>query len=346
MSRKRRNTLEPIDPREALRMYTQSIENDKSQATIYSHKSRLGHFIRWCDEEHIDNLNDVTGRDLHRYRLWRRNEGDINKVTEKTQMDTLRVFIRYCESIDAVPVDLSEKVISPTLGKGDNERDVMLDADVAERILDWLSKYRYASNEHVALTLMWRCLFRRGAVRAVDASGCDADELLLRVRHQPETDTPLKNKSDGERYVALRESTARLLTDYLDSPDRWDVEDPYGREPLVTTRYGRPHAMTIASWTYGVTRPCVTTGECPHGRDVDECEAAQRRQDASKCPSSVSPHAVRRGAITHWLSNDVPTPAVSSRANVDPAVIDKHYDERSEKQRAQQRRKYLNLFDE
>jgi transcriptional regulator with PAS, ATPase and Fis domain len=36
-------------------------------------------------------------------------------------MDTLRVFIRWCESVDAVPQNLSEKVLSPSLSKGGNE---------------------------------------------------------------------------------------------------------------------------------------------------------------------------------------------------------------------------------
>jgi len=51
-------------------------------------------------------------------------------------MDTIRVFIRWAESVDAVQPDLSEKVISPTLTGGDNVRDVMVDAKEAEQILD------------------------------------------------------------------------------------------------------------------------------------------------------------------------------------------------------------------
>ncbi len=53
------------------------------------------------------------------------------------------------------------------------------------------------------------------------------------------------------------------------------------------------------------------------------------------------PHAIRRGSITHWLREDVPTPAVSDRADVSADVIDQHYDERTDQEKMEQRRQYL-----
>ena len=83
--------LEPIEPKYALELYLADRENNVSQATIYSHRSRLGHFIRWCQAgASINNLNELFGRQLHEFRIWRRIEGDLSKTTEKTQMDKLR----------------------------------------------------------------------------------------------------------------------------------------------------------------------------------------------------------------------------------------------------------------
>ena len=122
--------LEAIGPGCAVEMYIRDRENELSQATIYSHRSRLSHFTHWCDENSIEETRELTGLNLHEYRLWRRDEGKLNAITEKTQMDTLRVFIRWCESIDAVTQNLSEKVLPPSLSKGKNERDEMVDPDV------------------------------------------------------------------------------------------------------------------------------------------------------------------------------------------------------------------------
>jgi len=334
--------LEPIAPGRAVEMYLADRQPELSQATIYSHRSRLSHFTNWCNQENIGEMRELTGLNLHEYRLWRRESG-INAVTEKTQMDTLRVFIRWCESIDAVRPNLSEKVLSPSLSKGENERDEMVEPDVIRSILDYLSTFEYASSDHVTLLLMWRCLLRRGAVRAIDLDDAhlNDDDPYLEIHHRPDTGTPLKNQEDAEREVGLKPETAEVLQDYIDT-NRHDIEDDHGRSSIVTTAQGRPHVQTIQSNTYAVTRTCVIGAECPHGRDPETCDAAKDRQKAYECPSSKSPHPVRRGAITAWLRADVPDNVTGYRASTSPEVLSAHYDERTEHEKMEQRRRYLN----
>jgi hypothetical protein len=67
--------LEPLDPETAVELYLEVRKSELAKVTQYAHSSRLGYFIRWCDEQGIDTLNDLTGRTLHRYRLWRRADG-------------------------------------------------------------------------------------------------------------------------------------------------------------------------------------------------------------------------------------------------------------------------------
>jgi integrase len=329
--------LEPISPEDAIDMYLRERSSEVASSTIQSHEYRLGHLARWCENEGIDNLNDIGGRDLHRYKLWREEDGDLSKASLKTQMDTIRVFISFCESIDAVASGLHEKVLSPTLDPGDNQREVMLEADEAEDLLGYLRRFNYASLDHVVVALLWHTGLRAGAARALDVGDFDADARRLGVRHRPET--PLKNKTEGERLIALSPDMCVLLDDWL-KHSRPDVVDGQDRKPLLATKQGRPHVSTVRDIIYRWTRPCQYTEECPHGREIEDCEAREHG-GASKCPSSVSSHAIRRGAITHFLTEDVPEKVVSDRMNVSREVLADHYDQRSEDVKVEQRRDFI-----
>ncbi|EMA41938.1 tyrosine-type recombinase/integrase [Halobiforma nitratireducens] len=332
-------SLEPIDPETALDLYLTDRDTEVTQATLYSHSSRLSHFVRWCNQQGIDNLNELTGRKMQEYRLWRREDGDLSPASEKTQMDTVRVFVKYLESIDAVEEDLHVKVRSPQLTGKDNVRDVMLEQDRAEEILDYLEKYEYASRPHVLLTLLWHTMMRVGAAHALDVDDYDPDDQLLEVHHRPDTGTPIKNQAKGERLVAVSDDVCSLLDDWI-ATRRPEVTDEYGRKPLLATREGRAHKGTLRGDCYQYTRPCIATGNCPHDRDQDTCTALDY-EHAYDCPSSVSPHALRRGGITYALNQEWPAKAVSNRANVSESVIDEHYDRRTKREKMEQRRQYL-----
>lgn len=334
--------LEPLTPTKGVELYLAQRETEVSRMTWQSHKSRLGKFTDWCAMKGIDNLNELTGRLLHEYRIWRRNEGDLNPTSEKTQMQTLRVFIRWCESIEAVPTDLSTKVQSPTLSGDDNVRDVMLEHERATEISSYLAKYRYASREHVTFVLLWHTMMRRGSTRALDLQDYHPRKQYLEVVHRPDSDTPLKNQERGERMVALSDSVCEVIDDWI-AKNRHDVQDEYGREPLLTTRNGRIGASTVAKYVYRVTRPCVYADECPHDRDPASCEA-MNEQHACRCPSSVSPHPIRRGSITHSLSEGTPDKVICDRANVSPDVLEKHYDRRDERTKMELRREYVDDY--
>lgn len=332
-------TLEPIEPQEAVELYLADRETEVSKATLKSHRYRLGHFVCWCEDKKISNLNELTGRQLHEYRQWRRADGNLTPSSEKTQMDTLRVFIRWLEKIDGVEQNLHTKVRSPTLSDGDNSRDVMLSNERAERALEYLRKYKYASRQHVVLLLLWHTMMRVGALHALDVDDFDAAQQSLEVKHRPETETSIKNQKNGERLVALSDEVCDVLSDWI-TDRRPDVRDDHGREPLISSEQGRVHRTTLRRDCYRYTRPCVFTDECPHDREITDCEGATH-DHPYECPSSVSPHALRRGALTHALNSEIPEKVLSDRANVSKSVLDEHYDQRSNKERMEQRREYL-----
>jgi hypothetical protein len=110
--------------------------------------------------------------------------------------------------------------------------------------------------------------------------------------------------------------------------------------PLFGTSQGRIYKTTLQRNIYTLTRPCHYLNECPHDRDFEDCEATSYNT-ASKCPSSVSPHAVRRGAITAHRNANVPKEVASDRMDVSPDVLDKHYDQATESERRERRQEFL-----
>jgi integrase len=257
-------------------------------------------------------------------------------------MDTFRVFLRWAESLDAVTQGLHNKVTAPSLDPEDDVRETMLDADRAEKALSYLNRFEYASVRHVLMAYLWHTMGRRSAVRALDLKDYNSTEQYVELQHRPDTDTPLKNGGQGERFVALSERLCTIIDDYL-KHQRPDVVDDYGREPLLATDFGRPAASTIQQYVYQTTRPCWYGEPCPEERDPDTCEAAATN-GASKCPASESPHAIRRGSITHSLREGIPKPVVGDRASVSERVLDQHYDQRSAKEKMERRRDQLDKF--
>jgi site-specific recombinase XerD len=203
--------LEHIEPETAVELYLADRKAELRQATLNSHRSRLQFLVEWCENCDIENLNELTGRKLQEYRLWRRNDGDLAPASENCQMDTVRVFVRWLESIDGAPQDLHQKVRSPTVGADEGSREDILESEDAGTILEYLETYEYASVEHVALTLLWRTMLRRGAVHALDVEDYRPEERCLEVVHRPETGTPIKNGHRGNVSSRSRERPATSL---------------------------------------------------------------------------------------------------------------------------------------
>jgi len=317
-------------------MYIQHRKPDWSEKSVQNNRYRLKKFVAWCGEEEIENLNHLTGRNLHRYRTWRGQE--IAKITLVNELRTLRKFLEWCASVDAVEKGLREKVLIPDVSEGDEAKDVHIEPERAETILEHLNQFSYASRQHVVASILWHTGIRLGTLRALDVADFDSDEPCLEVRHRPDSETPLKNGEAAERSIYVGEHYKQVISDYIDH-NRDDVTDDYGREPLITSEQGRLSEGAVRTTVYRLTLPC-TYGECPHEKEPTTCEFTNYAK-VSECPSSLSPHAIRRGSITAHLREGTPTEVVSDRMNVSAAVLDKHYDERTEREKMRVRRELL-----
>jgi len=208
-----RYDLNDIDPEEAVQLYLEDRKGEVSDETHQSHGYRLQHFIDWCDENDIESVATLDGLMLQKFKVWRKSH-DIQPATLKSTLDTLRVFLRFCESLDAAQDGLAESVNSPSLSDEDAVGTDILEAERAKRILAYLDRFEYASVQHAVLRLLWATGVRMGAARAIDLQDCrlsDAKDAHIALVNRPDEDTRLKNGDRGERHVAIDEKTAIVL---------------------------------------------------------------------------------------------------------------------------------------
>jgi integrase len=264
----------------------------------------------------------------------------------RDEMLLVRKVIRYLESIDAVAAGTTGKVKIPTLPKNEDVRDIELEPERLEAILSYLEKYEYATVEHVTWLLLAKTGRRPSCIRSLDCEdlNLEGDETYVSFRHRPD-ETPLKNGSESETDLNIRSDTAvQTLRDYL-ANKRPETTDEHGRRPLLASHYGRLSTSSIRRYVYKWTRPCMITGECPHGRSKESCEALESHNDASKCPSSKPPYALRHGHFTQMLRKGVSNSLLSDRGDVSEGILDKHYDECTREDKRKIRREVLDELD-
>lgn len=317
--------LEHLSPTEGVQAYIAARKSELSQSTRYEHTTRLNRFLEWCDEQDVTNLNELTARNLQEY-LQDRQEA-VAPTTLENEMRTLRLAIQEWEKINGVPEGLSKKVKVPTAKKGYRSREVKVGKDHAQGILAYLKKYEYATLRHIMFSLFWHTGCRMGGLRALDLQDYYPDRYrkpLLDFNHRPESGTPLKKEQWGEREVPLSDEMGTLIDDYIEG-HRHDVTDRNGREPLLTTKQGRPQKTTIQRNIYKVTTPCYIGFECPENKDPKKCDFTEYNQ-ASKCPDSVSPHGVRRAFVTKMRDMGADFDTIGERVDASPRTLREHYD--------------------
>jgi len=332
--------LEPLDPEEGVERFIRHREPSVRESSLQNARTRLNYFLEWADEREIENLNDLTGRDLSDFVAWRR--GTIAPITLQKQLSSIRQALRWWADIEAVEEGLAEKLHAPELPDGAESKDVYLSPERAKTALRYYERHHYASQEHALLALLWRTGMRRSGAHSIDENDLEPDDNAVRLEHRPETGTKLKNGERGERWVFLGPRWYEIISDYVDNPDRPTGTDDHGRTPLFQKHGGgRPTTDTMYKWLVRALHPCQYGQECPHDRTPEGCEARGRNATVAKCPSSRSPHSVRRGAITNHLNEEVAPETVSERMDVSLDVLYKHYDARTEQEKMDVRRQDL-----
>jgi integrase len=314
---------------EALEEFREEKLNEIKSTRQYNRKfDHMKDYLR--NEVPYSSTSDLTIDDVRRYYNWRKYdsrdaEEPYADSTLSDDMYLFREFIRFMEGNQLVPRGYQDVVVIPDVdyqsGEGIDEK--LLEPEIAKAAQDYLYKFHYADVEHICFALMCESGPRLSGLEGRDLSDLDFDEGVLSFNHHEETE--LKSNESSEREIKLYGELIDIIQDYLDNK-RPEATDPEGRKPLLSKGNGRISDSTIRKIAYKWTRPCALGMECPHDRDPENCEAAQKNNSAYKCPSSRAPHHIRTGYITTQRNNGVSSEAIEQRCDVSPRVQDLHYD--------------------
>lgn len=332
---------EAVKPETAVEEFLEAKGHEVSDATIQNLRYRLKQFRLWTAKVGLDDMRELEGRDCEKWKLARANSG-LAPITMRHHMRTFAQFLRWCGVMGYCGQNVHEMVRVPEVDREDRRRDEAISYKRATRTSGYLSQFEYASRQHIIFGLLWHTAMRTGSLIALDVedvSYADDGTMYLEVRHRPETNTPLKLASDGERNVTIGDpELTSAIEDWIEHK-RPDTEDDHGRQPLISTNQGRVSKTTVRVDVYRATQPCMTDN-CPHGNERSSCEFTEHDKSGG-CPSSISPHSVRRSAITAHLDQGTPKEILAERAAVNVDTLEEHYDNRSSESARTTRQGYI-----
>lgn len=315
-----------LSPTDARDLWLDKLRVSRSDSTVSTYYYRLKLFTEWADSEGIETVQDITGWEIESYETYRRSRG-IKLITLNNEFTTLKKWFEYLARIEVVDEDLPERIEPPEVPEEKQSDDTLL---TEERALALIEYYRnsteYGTREHALLELAWHTGARAGGLVALDLRDMRETEdgvRYLTFKNREETGTRLKKGQNGERPVTLNDEVWAVLDEFV-ARHRVDVNDEYGRQPLITSDQGRPAKSSIRDWLYMATVPCKHS-QCPHGKEPETCEF-KNYSSVGGCPSSRSPHQIITGSITWMRNRGVPAEVVAERVNKSVDTIEKYYD--------------------
>lgn len=347
IAKQKEKEIEPKKPHEAQDTFLETVKENWSYSTWENYEYSIPSFIEWTEEADIDYLHELSGSDLADYKSWIKANRDRGIVSLNGLLSCLRVFLQYCAQIDAVHSDLPAKTPVPNVPDEKEINKEKPSGEQIEKIDEFLETHEPCSRRHIEYKLATRIPLRVGAIRSIDRDDVHLDKQIIKLQHRPELDfedergTPLKNGKDSERHVNIPDDVVGLLRRYINSPKRDEIEDKFGREPLLVSADGtRPTCKTIRQDIYKLGRPCEFDGSCKDACKTPDCQG-NKNNHASECNYNYSPHPFRRWGIENLIDKHVPKPIISDRADVSVPTLNKHYDTRSKERKQKQRKNIL-----
>ncbi|QLD89172.1 site-specific integrase [Natronomonas salina] len=347
--------LEDVSPAEAIQDFIDSKQYRVGESSIETYESKLNQFLEFCEEQNLHSMSNLNGRLLSDWEQHRAS--NVAATTLEKDLEVLKQCLTHAATVGFIEPQIVS-AIDPTkldIGVEDEVRLDPIDWGRAKSIVESAGQIRYGSREHTIVSLFLYTGMRLGTLRSLDRDDfyIDGETAYLKPKHKPAKGTALKNGEGGERPIWLPLKAANVLSHYLDC-NHPEVRDEFGRMPLIGTTSGRPQPSTFRRDVYAMSLPCVVNNSaCPiepderpeDAKNVAQCPAESRKNNASKCPESVSPHQLRSTHITKLRDEGLPFWLIMQRCNVSMSVLRKHYLERPEKEKFEDRTVFLDIAD-
>jgi integrase len=231
---------------------------DRSPATRAQYKRTIPTFVDFAADHDITHPQGITTTLIDEFADELFDTYDTD-ATIATYTKNVRAWLKWLHKRNLCDESTYTLLDKQELGLSPRARDEALPESEARQILSKLRTQRRGSELHAILELLWNTGLRIGEVRALDVSDYRPEVADVSIQHRSETGTRIKNGSaednhpgDGERLTELKPSVVKALNHYI-RHQRHDVTDKYGREPLFTTRRGRPSRSTLRRWVYEAT---------------------------------------------------------------------------------------------
>lgn len=327
---------------------------DHTENTIRTNRKDIAPFLAWCDEQDIDRVGDLSEWTIEQYENYAHAREDWGRVTISNKLKGLRQFLQFLGEMGCFDGYLHPAVNVPDLDRSQEVNTEKWDKTDALPQIQFMrnSPKWYGTFEHAVTEIAWFTGRRVQAISGLDLGDYTrepdeddpADGPYIDFKHRPDEGTRLKNKLESEGPVEISLDVADSVDHYI-ARERNDKRDDKGREPLFTTRQGRASIAKIRGATYLATQPCIRIA-CPHGENANKCEY-RKRDHASKCPSSRSPHRLRTGSIQWQLDQGIAPEDVSDRVDASVDTIKRHYDVPDDRAKMEnRRRKYTGVLED
>ena len=310
---------------EAVELFIRRKRADWNGSTERTYQKGLSEFVEYAESASIETTDDLTRWNVGDY-TDHLLEQDFARVTVASRQKKARTWLKYLEAQGIIPLGLHLAIETLSLTDEEQTSDKQLKPEDARSLLEFYrnSPEWRATRQHAVLEVVWHVGCRISGLRALDLDDYEPESGDLKFRNRPDKGTRLKRGKSHERNVTLSETPNEVLRFYV-RRERSDKRDEYGRKPLFPTRQGRASDGALRGWMYVATQPCMA-GECPHGKRRPNCEYVPR-DAASQCPSTRSPHPIRRGSITWQRNLGFDEETVANRAAATPDVIRRYYDD-------------------